>query len=691
MTKNKPDYYGGVNPDGTNRTELKGMVSSFVTRKSATSEKNLFKPTSNEMMIRGIYLQPDEPIVVTDDLNQTIVANLAKDDRITNMIQRLSTAIGAGNKGMSLIGKQGQRWQFGASRAIRHTAAPDNTSITFATKSDLLNHWIIPITLLIDRDWAWDGVQPASINIFRKNIFLKDAMKLMGEVDRDIFLNKFNTEEILTNAAVVAEMEEILVGDLELKRAINIQALVNSDRTQTYACFIDAAEPKHPDEKNKIFTDELLVSYRISVNYFTENNVAPEHDNELNLFLHLPITIPPYQMPKIVSAGLAASKYVRDTDYANTETRKRYLWIEFEEPIQNPDDAYFARMLAYSPDPLLANWESYLFAAPKEPALPIDPEQIRIITSASSDEKSGLNAMQQMIPATDSDVHYLVPLPQGLHADSLEFFGFFTYEFRVGHKIPWSTAQGRFGRPLRNTGVQHPTPQLYCIVNRNEKYITVTAPFAQTVFDGRNVTANPPRTNIWALLYAQVRMANDSDQRNVLLADKKLIVTRRIDIEAYLKIINTNSEAPPEGVTGWTNKDVEEILTMYGLPENSSLSILCVEMMPGYDDFTINTDSNRFAHLTYFDEGSATVYRGNVQQTVLSAARVRQYLENINTLIQETRNQKLRQNAMGNNNFIDIYSNEDLNGPRPLTTDLGNYRILRTSTLVAVPEVCCTV
>jgi hypothetical protein len=689
LTKNKPDYYGGVNPDGSNRTELKGMVSSFVTRKSATSEKEIFKPTGDQMMIRGIYLQPDEPIVLTDNINQTIVANLAKDDRIPNMIQRLSAAIGSDNKGMSLIGKQGERWQFGASRSIRHTAAPDNTSITFATKSDLLNHWIIPITLLIDRDWTWDGVQPVSINIFRQNIFLKDAMTLMGETDRDIFLNKFSTEEILTNPAVVAAMEEILAGDLEFKRAINIQALLNSDRSQTYACFIDAAEPKHPDEINKILTDELLISYRVSVNYFTENNIAPDHDNDLNLFLHLPITIPPYQMPKIVSAGLAASKYVRDTNYANTETRKRYLWIEFEEPIQNPDDAYFARMLAYSPDPLLANWEWDLFVAPQEPALPIDPEQIRTITSASSDEKSGLNAMQQMIPATDSNVHYLVPLPPGLHADSLEFFGFFTYEFRVGHKIPWSTAQGRFGRPLRNTGVQHPAPQLYCMVNRDEKNITVTAPFAQTVFDGRNVTANPPRTDIWALLYAQVRMADDSDVRNVLLADKKLIVPRRINPEGiYLKAINTNSEATPQGITGWNNKDVEDILAMYGLPEDSALSVLCVEMMPGNDNFFV-PNINQYTRLMNVNSDFAVA--NNIQSTVVSANNVQQYLERVNMLMQQTRHQKVREKEMNLNNYTDIYSNEDFNGPRPLTSDLGNYRILRTSTLVAVPEVCCTV
>ena len=66
--------------------------------------------------------------------------------------------------------------------------------------------------------------------------------------------------------------------------------------------------------------------------------------------------------------------------------------------------------------------------------------------------------MQPMEKALDSDKHYLLPIPPGLHSESDELFGFFTYEFRVGHANIWSTAQGRFGRTLRATGIQHPAP-----------------------------------------------------------------------------------------------------------------------------------------------------------------------------------------------------------------------------------------
>lgn len=682
VTVTRPDYYGGVNPDGSNRTELKGMMSSFITRKAAISEKNLFKPTGEQMMIRGIYLQPDDVITNTADINQLLVANLATDNRIPTMIQRLAGAIGSDSKGMSLLGRQGERWQFGVSRSIRHSAAPDNTSITFATKSDLLNHWIVPVTLLMDRDWSWDGVEVVSINVYRRSLFLRDAMQWMGFTDRAIFLSTFSTTDIMTNAAVVSAIAETAVGDLELKRAINVQALLQPDRTQTYCCFIDAAEPKQQDITK--FPDELLLGYRIAVNYLKDGVTVPLHDDDISLYLHLPITTPPAQMPKIVSAGMAFSKYMRDASYANTETRKRYLWVELDQPPADPDDAYYLRMLAYAPDTLLAKWEADLLIAPQEPALPIEPEPIRIISPASSEDETGLNAMQEMIPATDSNVHYLVPLPPGLHTDSLELFGFFTYEFRVGHKVPWTTAQGRFGRQLRNTGVQHPVPQLYCITNRNENDIIVTAPYAQTVFDGRNVTANPPRTQIWALLYAQVRMADDSDERNVLLADKQLFIPQYYaNTGAYINNPSTNSDATPQGVTGWLNSEVENLLAVYGLPLDSPLSVLCVEMMPGYDNFLVNEKYHEQQNNAY------TFSRiTNTGQNGLTAAAFKNFIKTTGDAMEETRMQIINSRRTEGNLLSSTVVNAE--GPRPLTSDLGNYRILRTSLLVAVPEVCCT-
>ena len=93
----------------------------------------------------------------------------------------------------------------------------------------------------------------------------------------------------------------------------------------------------------------------------------------------------------------------------------------------------------------------------------------------------------------------------------------------------WTTAQGRFGRALHATGIQHPAPTLTCTVTRDENKLSVSAPYAVAVFDGSNVTADPPRTQLWCLLYAQARQADNLDWRNILLDDKQL--DWRVEIE----------------------------------------------------------------------------------------------------------------------------------------------------------------
>jgi PAS domain S-box-containing protein len=147
------------------------------------------------------------------------------------------------------------------------------------------------------------------------------------------------------------------------------------------------------------------------------------------------------------------------------------------------------------------------------------PEWIRVVAQDQADDRPGLGAMQELTPS-DSPVHFTAPLPAGLTEDSSELFGFFTYELRVGHKSEWTTAQGRYGPPLRVTGVQHPAPALSCAVVRNSPGIIVSAPFAVPVFDGRSVQADKPRSQIWVLLYAQAERVDGQERRNVLLGRK---------------------------------------------------------------------------------------------------------------------------------------------------------------------------
>jgi hypothetical protein len=628
----KNDYYADNEP-------LRGMTTRFVTRRTATSENGFFKATGAQTMIRGIFLRRPEQKKISANWKHVFVGGKAAPDQQPELIEQLAKAIDVEAKGMSLMGKTGQRWQFGAARAIRHTLSPDNTSLTIATQDDMVNHWLVPITLLIDRDWSWDGVMPVSVDIFRRKKFSLDAD--WGE--------------------------ETLIGDIEIKKAINIQALVNSDRSQTFVCFIDAVEPKSADPA--LHPDEIMVEYRVQPN-FKMDNPAMGFELPLTLALNLPITTPPAQMPKIVSAGMALSRYVRDADYANTEARQRYLWVEFEEPVRNPRDAYFARITAYAPDPLLAEWTPDWMVPRQPPALAIEPEPVRIISPGHTDNRSGLNAMQQLLPATESKRHFLVPLPPGLHPESSELFGFFTYEFRIGHAEGWSTAQGRFGRAFESQGVQHPAPQLYCSPDRNEQRLRVSASHSVAVFDGRNVTSRPVRTQLWALLYAQVRMADNSDNRNVLLNDRLMrpAPERIFDDAGNVIFSSENSDAPKRAIAEWDNAEVSAMLKNHGLPGDSNLSVLCVEMMPTADHFLMNNHEHG-------NFGVLQNIRGADSLPSTASGQALNFMRGVAFNLRETAAQA------GPNP-------EELTG-RPLSDDLGHFRILRTSTLASVPEVCC--
>jgi len=495
--------------------------------------------------------------------------------------------------------------------------------------------------------------------------------------------------------------------------------LLDPDRSHTMLIFIDAVETRNerlqpaPHAGEPRFPDLIELDYTIKPEYRRLQGAAT--DGDYTLSLTLPVTTPPAQIPKIVSAGIALSPYVAKDNYAETEPRRRFLWVEFAEPIRDPKDTYFARVLSNVPDQLLSDNRPELLVTPEEPSLPIDPEYIRDITHNQPNDNAGLDAMQLMEkstgPGKDADHFYLLPLPPGLHPESPEMFGFFTYEIRVGHyrytddttqhakgDLVWTTAQGRYGRPLRVPGIQHPAPTLTCTVNRDEEKLYITAPYAVTVSNGKNVTANPPRTEIWALLYAQVKQADNREYRNILLDDRVLSVNLQVehnkdvnwdetytaeqrntlkravlrsfkDDIAYanfrhvFKLADSstvNPDATKFGTAIWANTEVMQLLAHYGLPPNSQLSVLCVEMFP---HITNIYDHVRSLHKRDIREKLRTMV-GNTQLPSDSA-----FTDSL-----ATRSVTLKS----------ITFDED----RPLSNQLGHYRILRTSPLTKVPYVC---
>jgi hypothetical protein len=70
-------------------------------------------------------------------------------------------------------------------------------------------------------------------------------------------------------------------------------------------------------------------------------------------------------------------------------------------------------------------------------------------------------------------------------------------------------------------GVHHPVPPLKCLVDRTPDGISVTAQYALAHFNGKNVTSKPPKTEIWCMLYAQVKPADAAQNRNILLSEAR--------------------------------------------------------------------------------------------------------------------------------------------------------------------------
>jgi hypothetical protein len=669
------EYYGFINEGNKLLDNRFGETFQIRAYKPSENETNLLIQTPGVPQIQGIFMQPDI-VNVFDGKLTTLLFGSQTNNQYSN-VQQLADQLNIESNNLTLHAPKGQRVTFGCSSRIRHTLAPDHSSITFASKGDLINHWLCCISLEIDRDWMWDALKTRSFIVRRTKKYTNDTD---------------------------AESTDAVVGDIELIRTVSFESLHNPQRNSTRIIFIDAVEPKKDSSGNgeePDFPDTIDVSYSIETNFKEDH--AQESDELDELTLRLPITTPPSQIPKISSAGIALSPYVRNETYSSSEPRRRHLWIEFEEPIKDPNDIYFARVLTIAPDQLLSNNNLELLGAPEEPELPIDPEFVRVVIEDATNDLAGLNAMQPMEKSTTSDRHFLIPLPPGLHAESDEMFGFFTYELRVGHfrnpdtqEMVWTTAQGRYGRRLRATGIQHPAPTLTCMPNRDEDKLWVTAPYAVAVNDGKNVTADPPRTQLWALLYAQVKQADNKDYRNILLDDRQIDWRVQIETEKEVNIIEKYTDNELEilssiavnnfkyevnvanvknvlklvdfttkpkdstkfGTTVWTNNEVSQLLDIYGLPQGSPLSIVVVEILPQI--------TNIVDHVSKLHKPVIS----NAIEKLVALGNVEEFRK----IVHEAESLSAQKATFKR--------------PSPVSDQLGHHRILRVSPLTEVPEIC---
>ena len=545
----------------------------------STDESALLRGDGPLHRVRGLFLRPERP---ADPVSVALaIAEGQPREHAGAALERVAEALDLDVDGMTLRGRPGRRTVFGASHTLRHLIGPDGATLNFASKSDLFGQWLVAVRATLARDWSWNALSERGIEVTRR--FGADAPRAAGH--------------------------------LVVPPSINRDAVKGGtpDRSSIDLVFIDAVDPK---EFASPHPREIDVSYQLKPSL----RGAAATDPDPPIEIRLPITTPPSQRPKLVSAGIALEPYVRSEDYSHTQPRQRHLWLEFDRPLDNPRDRMFCRVLSYGPDPELTPAGTDIPQS-EEPPLPIDPEPIRAIAPGQPSDAAGLFAMTQLVPSTTADpgqlpVFYMMPLPPGVALVDDELLGFFTYEFRVGHADGWSTAQGRFGTPLRVTGVQHPAPPLRLDLRRNPAGIVVSASFANPVLNGQSLQPMPPRSEIWILLYVQVVQADGQDRRNVLLGRTRALIERP-QFGSFGRPAGWASAAAPSrsasaaGSVFFPDDEIRSRLRELRLPSNAPLSCLGVELLPNGDPL-----------------------------------------------------------------------------PDPLGTDLGHQRIMRTSPLVAVPEIC---
>ena len=581
-------YYG-------NATARTGLTADLRVRFEAAAEENVLAAGSPDQQLQAYYLRDLDNSNQQNIVSSAVVSAISagggtwRDQAYLNLastlnapaqtpLQLLASALGLQLTGQTLTAPPGRRILFGAQNTLRHTLPQDRSTITFSTQKDLINHWIVVQRLTLDRDWTWAGIA-------------QDGANQLAFTFRGV--------TYAAGSPVPSTYNDLGV--------VNLPFVVSSLATQ------QSDSPGQRDTTELIFfsTIDSTVgldgfpsptegAYQLAATF----TGAPTTQVQLwTGQIEVPITDKARQIPQLVSAGLAESDYQPSPTYSSTSIRQRSLWLEFDQPPQDPNDAYFVRVINYGPDPLLMSNPVDITPAPDTP-IALDPEPIRTITPDSANDAAGLSAMTQVQPSGSSPVHFLIPLPSGISPEALDLFGFWTYEIRVGHLL-WSTAQGRFGRPFRVAGVQHPCRHLIATVDRAnavptdggsvQPCIVASADLAQTVLNGQSLTsANAPQTQIWFLLYAQLRRADGQAYRNLLLT--KLLGQRPKqgnDTANTGGVLFNSSLLGPrlmpstagigqiQSIPVHANFSVSEIDTILAdllLPANTPLSVLAVEV-----------------------------------------------------------------------------------------------------------------
>ena len=474
-----------------------------------------------------------------------------EDGSVPPVAQRLAQELGLQQHGMTLAGGAGRRTVFAASAELRHTLAPECSSITLSSQADLAQRWLIVLRLRIARDWSWHGDADPVLQVQRRVARgggAPEAVQTVGTVR-------------LPRATVANAATGLAAGDVR-----------DAGRQFTDVVFLDAFDPKPRALPGELPT-ELTLSYELQPQYTSALVAAPPADSLPEL--RLPVTTPPSQLPKLMSAGIALAPYVAAKDYSSSEDRRRMLWLEFDQPVADPQDAYFVRVLVNAPDPLLT--DEIIKEQRPEPPLSIDDEWMRLVHPGQPGDDSGAHAMAGLAVGAEAGRHFVVPLPDGMDEAASELFDMLTCEIRVGHdRSRWCTAQSRFGPALRAAGLQHPPPPLGCKAARVSIGVRVRAALATPLAEGRHVRPIRAKTRLWALLYARVQRADGRAWQNVLLQQRPLLPP---EPGPNMLVLPTAQPALLYAEGLFPLDELHRSLRLFGLPDDAPLTAMAVEFL----------------------------------------------------------------------------------------------------------------
>ena len=108
----------------------------------------------------------------------------------------------------------------------------------------------------------------------------------------------------------------------------------------------------------------------------------------------------------------------------------------------------------------------------------------------------------------------------------------------------------------------------------------------------------------------------------------------------------------------WRNNEIAQLLASLGLPQDSALSVLVVETLPQV--------TNIFEHISRLEKPG-----------IAQAA---------SHLVGEEQQDEFKQRIHATEDFS--FQNVDIKKPSPVSDELGHHRLLRTSPLTEVPDIC---